>query len=280
MNRRTARKLTIPALESLEDRVALTASFVSNPWEAAVDMKGGDTLGSIYTQYYNYVVAGSQGPFYAAQAHQVEMAGNAVGVNIQFGSGTLQSNETQMQQIGMLVLGTSGSGMVSGFMPIGSLLSVANDSNASSMAPVFRPNTGLTPGAAAIDPSVSAAAPTMPTTTTTSDEAAVALKGGPMLSSIYQQFVAYEQAGGTGTFSPTGASQVVMAGDAVGVNISTSAANYATMLSNMEQLGMYVTATAPQDGIIEGFIPIAQLPAVAANTGLTGLSPVYKPASR
>ncbi len=71
--------------------------------------------------------------------------------------------------------------------------------------------------------------------------------------------------------------QIVIAGAAVGVDIRTTPANYNAMLTQMESLGMLVTATAPQVGVIEGFLPIVQLPLVAANAGLTGMSPVYKP---
>jgi hypothetical protein len=112
---------------------------------------------------------------------------------------------------------------------------------------------------------------------TASFEAAVNLKGGPELGAVYQEFVTYEQAGGTGTFSPPQASQIEISGMSVGVDVRTSAANFTAMLDDMEQLGMNVTATAPQVGVIEGFLPISQLPAVAANTGLAGMNPIYRP---
>jgi hypothetical protein len=282
MNRRSARKMTFTSLETLEDRLVLSATPVTNPLEALVDMKAAPVIGLIYTEYVNYYQAGSHGAFLSAQSDTVEMAGNAVGVNIQFSGGNFATNEAQMQQIGMLVTATAPSlGIVEGFMPIGSLPSVAMDPFMSSLTPVFKPTLGPIPSAAPTAPVPTPPAPTAPIPTTpgmiASFEAAVNLKGGPELGAVYQEFVNYEQAGGTGTFSSPQASQIEISGMSVGVDVRTSAANFTAMLDEMEQLGMDVTATVPQVGVIEGFLPIAQLPAVAASTGLAGMNPVYKP---
>jgi hypothetical protein len=287
MNRRSARKMTFPSLESLENRVALSATPGSgNADEMLVDLKGGPLLGLIYTEFVNYEQAGGHGTFLTAQSNLVETAGEAVGVNIQFNGGSFATEEAQMQQLGMLVTATAPSlGIVEGFMPIASLPSVAGNASLGSLTPVLKPpsTSGPTPGAAAITTPVTtpAPAPSAPIPTTpsmiASFEGAVNLKGGPELGAIYTEFVNYEQAGGTGTFSSPQSSQVVMAGEAVGINIRTSAANFTNMLDEMEEIGMDVTATASSIGVIEGFLPIAQLPAVAANTGLVGMDPVLKP---
>jgi hypothetical protein len=258
MNRRSTRKMTFTSLDALEDRLALSATPVANPLEALVDMKSSPVVGEIYTEFVNYFQAGSHGAFVSPQAAQVEMAGNAVGVDIRFSSGNFATNEAQMQQLGMLVTATAPSvGIVEGFLPIAVLPSVAMDPNAISVTPVLKPTQSAIPPASQVP--------------------LVALKGGPALGSIYQEFVNFEQAGGTGTFRPVEAGQILFAGDAVGVDIRTSAANFNTMLGEMEQLGMQVTATAPQVGVIEGFLPIAQLPTVAGNAGLAGMNPIYKP---
>lgn len=265
MSRRSARALTITSLESLEDRIALSTVSATNPWESLVDTKGGPTLGVIYTQYFNYVQSGSQGAFLSAQSNAVEMIGPTVGVELQFSSGSnFAANAALMQQAGLIETASFPSlNIVEGFMPIGQLPAIAPDPNLTTLAPVYKPTQGPVPSA----------------TTTSAADSTIALKGGAALASIYQEFMNYEQAGGAGTFSPAEAGQIEFAGDAVGVDIRTPAADFEAMLGAMEIYGMDVTATAVagQVGVIEGFLPIVQLPTVAANGDLVGMSPVYKP---
>ena len=243
-----------------------------------METRGGPTLGLIYTEYVNYYQAGGQGAFLSAQSDQVEMIGPTVGVQIQFGNtngtttsantSTFLSDASSLQNLGvMFTMGNVSTGTVEGFVPIYQLPSVAEDANVATLMPVYKPTTMPIPSA-------SVAVPTGPTAV--SDEAAVALKGGPGLASIYQDYLVYEQAGGTGTFSPTLASVIQVRGTSVGVDIRTTPADFTAMLGAMEAYGMDVTATAPQIGLIEGFLPIAQLPTVATNGDLTAMSPIYK----
>lgn len=268
---RPNRKMTFASLESLEDRLALSSTPVTNPLESLVATQGGPMLGLIYSEYVNYYQEGSQGAFLSAQSQTVEMAGPTVGVTVVFDKGTFASNLQNMEQVGMVVTQTySNFDVVQGFLPIWQLPAVAGDPNMDGLTPVFKPLQSPPPPASA------AAA-----TTTTSPVTVVDAKGGTMLASVYQEYLNYEQAGGTGTFTSPQSSQMFIAGQAVGVDIDTTPANYAAVLSALEEFyGMDVTATAPQVGVIEGFLPMAMLPAVAANGDVVGLSPVYKPTLR
>jgi hypothetical protein len=279
MHRRTAHKLTISPLESLEDRIALTATAV-NPLESLVDARSAPILGVIYAEYVNYYQAGSQGAFLSAQSAQVEMIGPTVGVDLQFSNGNFLGDAAQVQQMGLMVTAAVPSmGIVEGFMPIAGLPSLSLDQNVSSINAVFKPNNGLpTPNSSGpIAPTPTPTAPT-PTPTPTTGEA---LLDGTALGSVYEEYVNYEQAGGQGTFSPAAAPYIVIDGTSVGIDLQTPLANFDSMLGEMQALGMQVTATAAvgQEAIIEGLMPIAQLPAVAANAGVVALNPVYRPAA-
>ncbi len=255
--RRTARTLMISPLESLEDRLVLTA-IPGNVLEGVVALKGGPAIGAIYNEFVDYVQAGSKGTFTSPESASVVMAGQAVGVDIRFGAGNFATNVSQMQAIGMLVTAQVPSlGIVEGFVPIGQLPSVALDPNLSSLSPVYRPTAFTDPIA--------------------TQTAAVTLKGGPTLGNIFQEFANYEQSGAVGPFTPMEASRVEFAGNAVKVDIRATQGNYSALLQEMQNLGMLVTATAPKVGLIEGYISIAQLPQVAADAHLAGMNPVYKP---
>jgi hypothetical protein len=259
MSRHTARTLT---LESLEDRLTLSATPAANPLEAMVAAKASPVLSTIYNQFTAYDQAGSPGQFTSTDSGQVEMSGSAVGVDIRL-LGNFQGNLANMEAIGMDVTATDPNiGLVEGFLPIGQLPPVAVDPNLVAVTPVLVPGQNLA---------------TSPTAQ--SDEAAVALKGGSALGTLYQEFLNYEAAGGTGTFAPAEASQILVAGGAVGVDLTTPLANLPTMIAEINALGMDVTATATtgQVGIIEGFVLIADLPMVATNPGLIGMGPIYKP---
>lgn len=261
MSRRTARALTISSLESLEDRCVLSTTATGNAWEAVVTSVGGPTLGAIYTEYYNYVASGSQGLFYSPYSHTVEMIGPTVGVQFQFTSGSFASNEALMKGAGLVETAAfPTANVLEGFMPIAQLPAIAPDPNIGTLTAVMRP----------VDTPVINTAPSNPNVTIVTE------LGGAQLGSVYQEYLNYEAAGGTGTFSPTEASSIYFNGTSVGVDIRSTPANFNAMLGAMEVYGMQVTATVPQIGLIEGFLPIAQLPTVLTNADLVSLVPIYK----
>jgi len=256
MHRPTHHSLT---LESLEDRLALSGTPVAaNPLEAVVDLKASSQVATAYTEYVNFVQSGSQGAFNSSVSGQIVEVGSMVGIDVRFGSGNFLANAAQMQQLGMqITAGYPSQGVVEGLMPLGQLPSVAEDPNATYITPVVR--------------EVSYADPAPVT--------AVSLKGGPVLASIYQEYLNYQAAGSQGTFAPAESSQVVIQGTSVGVDIRTPVADFSAMLGQMQALGMQVTAvtTVGQVAVIEGLVPIAQLPTVAENSMLVGVAPVYYP---
>lgn len=108
------------------------------------------------------------------------------------------------------------------------------------------------------------------------------IKNGPMakagqnLIAVYTQF---ESAGAPSDFTLTGslANMIRIQGDSVGVDIGTAPSNVTSLSSTLTALGMQITATDPTTGMIEGFLPIAQLPTVSQNGDVLTLSPNYLP---
>ena len=100
-------------------------------------------------------------------------------------------------------------------------------------------------------------------------------KAGQTLIEVYNQ---YQNANG-GEFVLTGnlANIVRIRGDSVGVDVGAAPSNMINVASTLKALGMDVTATDATTGKIEGYLPIAQLPAVAQNNDVLTLSPNYIP---
>jgi hypothetical protein len=112
------------------------------------------------------------------------------------------------------------------------------------------------------------------------NEVIVATRGGQVLGAIYQEYVKYEQGGGQGKFHPSQSSRIPFNGTAVGVDIRSGVGNFDALVGKLRGLGMEVTATSPQNGIVEGYLPISRLPAVADNGDVIGLSPTFRPILR
>ena len=113
--------------------------------------------------------------------------------------------------------------------------------------------------------------------TVAANEAVVNAKGGATLGSIYRQYVNYEQAGGKGTFTPSQSGQIFFNGTSVGVDLRYGSGNLNTLIGQLQGIGMRVTATAPHYNLVEGYLPISELPTVLANSHEVGATPVYKP---
>jgi hypothetical protein len=256
MNRnRPTRTFAVSALEVLDERIVPTTglSITQLPvatQEAFVSNRAGEALGSIFTQYENYEAAGASGTFTSSLSNQIYMSGTSVGVDIQFSGG----NYSTLPQYGY----------VEGYLPISELPTVASNGYASTIKPVDEPVIHTT----------------TPSSTTSSNEALVTSRGGEALGSIFNQFIAYELAGASGNFSSTFANQIYLSGTSVGVTITLDGSNFNTMVSQLESIGMNVTATMSQDGLVEGYLPIGQLPTVLGYASVTGISPVYKPEFR
>ncbi len=104
-------------------------------------------------------------------------------------------------------------------------------------------------------------------------------KGGLPLASIYQAYETDVQAGSKFTPTSSQTTQYYFSGTSIKLDISVATGNLKAMLGVLKQLGMTVDATAipGQVAIIEGFVPIAQLPTVAANVDVFALPPARRP---
>jgi hypothetical protein len=72
--------------------------------------------------------------------------------------------------------------------------------------------------------------------------------------------------------------QVEIQGSSVGVQFQTSnSSDFATMLADAESLGLQVTDSSAAYGIVDGYLPIAELPAAAQLPGSPSLTPLLYP---
>ena len=93
-----------------------------------------------------------------------------------------------------------------------------------------------------------------------------------LLGTVYQEF----QNGDLPTTAKPG--QVEIQGTNVGIQIrSTSPSNFSATVAAAESLGLQVTIISDTFDTVVGFLPIAQLPAVAQLTGSPSIAPVLYP---
>jgi hypothetical protein len=83
------------------------------------------------------------------------------------------------------------------------------------------------------------------------------------LQSLYQE---YESQGGGANFTPSQPSDQLLQirGTSVAVSLKVSSgSDFNTALAQLQADGMQVSASSPTNGLIEGLLPIAELPAAA-----------------
>ena len=89
---------------------------------------------------------------------------------------------------------------------------------------------------------------------------------------MYQEF----QNGDLPTTNEPG--QVEIQGINVGIQIhSSDPTDFASMVANAENLGLQVTIMSDSFDIVVGFLPIADLPAIAQLSGSPSITPVFNP---
>jgi hypothetical protein len=94
------------------------------------------------------------------------------------------------------------------------------------------------------------------------------------LATVYEEF---ENGDLTSSTAP---GQVEIQGTNVGVDIHAgNATDFNTMVAALESLGLEVTASSNTDDVVEGYLPIAQLPAAAAVAGSPAIGPILNPNS-
>jgi hypothetical protein len=119
-----------------------------------------------------------------------------------------------------------------------------------------------------------ATAPTVPANSNPGDiQNGPLAKAGADLIAIYQEF---EQNSGA-TLSANQSGDVEVIGSNVGVDIHSTGADFSSFVSAMTDLGMQVQTQDAAHGIVEGLLPIGQLPAAAQNSLTASISAIYIP---
>ena len=279
IDRRPHRKMTINPPESLDERIVPSGLAVTHlsvaAQEAIVSAKGGQVLGSIYQEYISYEHSVSHGAFSPSEAGQVLLKGLSIGVDIHL-SGNFNNLVKQLRGEGLKVTAlTAKAGDVQGYLPISELPTVVTNGHETGISPI-----AVSGSVAVSPPTPVVVSPTVTSPSAVSDPVTVvSTKGGPELGSIYQQYLTYEQAGGQGAFVPSQSGRIAFSGTSVGVEIRISG-DLNAAVGQLQGSGMLVTATSAQSGIVEGYVPIADLPTVAGDGQVIGLSPIYRPILR
>jgi len=100
-------------------------------------------------------------------------------------------------------------------------------------------------------------------------------KAGSTLIALFQSFT-----NGGVLPSSRNPGDVQLQGSNVGVSINANGGNVNSLVSSMTQMGLQVTATDATHGIVEGFLPIAQLLAAAQNSQVLSMSPLLLPSRK
>jgi hypothetical protein len=98
------------------------------------------------------------------------------------------------------------------------------------------------------------------------------------LQTIYAEYEAYVSAGSKGPFTPSQSLFVVINGTDVGIQVhSNNPGDLSAFVAQLQSDGMQVIDSSVKYGIVEGMLPIAQLPAVAGLPQTMIITPMYKP---
>jgi hypothetical protein len=108
------------------------------------------------------------------------------------------------------------------------------------------------------------------------------IKNGPMADSgqdlidVYQTYLS--DSGNASQVASTYQNLIEFQNGMVGIDTNwNSSGHFSDYVTAMTNLGMQITATSDTYGIIEGFLPISQLPTVAQEPQTLSLRPIYRP---
>ncbi len=74
-----------------------------------------------------------------------------------------------------------------------------------------------------------------------------------------------------------GATLVQIQGTSVGITVKDSnPADFNTLVTALQSAGMQITDSSATYGLVEGFLPVAQLPTVAALSDAPSVAPLYQ----
>jgi hypothetical protein len=205
----------------------------------------GTRLRLVYAQYLTYVGMAAGVAIAPTQFSQAVVSSARVGINVHTtDTAHFQSLLEQLRGAGLRVtLASAASGSVSGILPIVRLPAVAN----------------LSP----------ALIVTLPTNMDW------------RLQSLQLQYQAFVNAGGKGAFSPTAVEGLQINGTDVDVKVNTTdGRQFPTILAELESDGLRDTQSSLLDGVIDGKLPIGQLPTVAKISPMITIKPLFKPLPR
>jgi len=100
---------------------------------------------------------------------------------------------------------------------------------------------------------------------------------GNILNTIYQEYQNF-LSNPTGDFTSSWSSTVLIRGNNVGVDVhGNGSGDFNALVTELQKLGMQVTAADPVTQTVEGLVPIDQLATVAQASQTKSLSPVFLP---
>jgi hypothetical protein len=199
----------------------------------------------VYAQYMTFVGMAAGGAIASTRVSRAAVSSARVGVKLHTtDTAHFQGLLEQLRDAGLRVTRASAaSGNVSGILPIASL-----------------------PAVASLSPALIVTLPT---------------NVDWRLQSLDLQYQAFVNAGGEGTFSPTGVEGLQINGNHVAVKVSTlDGRQFARILAELQRDGFRVTQSSLLDGVIDGKLPIGQLPTVAKMSPMVTIRPLFKPHPR
>jgi len=136
------------------------------------------------------------------------------------------------------------------------------------------PSAGSTPAGGDAVPSPSASVDVNPPTVNVTTEEVrngPLAKAGEALITISKEF----QQNPSSDFTSSLAGFLRLEGSNVGVDIHSKSGNLNALIAQLNSLGMRVETVDAAHGLVEGVLPIAQLTAVAQNSQVSSISPIY-----
>jgi len=149
-------------------------------------------------------------------------------------------------------------------------------STASAASLVANPNSVSAP-TTSLAPVVPIAPPSPTAGSTTDLPTSLPANAGNVLNTIYQEYLDFAKNGGTGTFVSSWSPYVVIQGTDVRVDVhGDGSGNFGSLVSDLQNMGMQITATDSVTQTVEGMLPIAQLPSAAQDPQTMSISPSYR----
>ena len=105
---------------------------------------------------------------------------------------------------------------------------------------------------------------------------ATSAKQGPALTQIFQEYQNHVAGGGSGDFTSSLSSMIRIDGNSVGVDLQAKG-DFNLFVSNLESLGMKVEVASTQFNMVEGLLPIDQIPNATNLPQTDSIAPIYKP---